>query len=228
MNSSYLCQNLRPPSPLPANVSLDGTYCPISSGPFAFASMIPMGSNRQLTTLITRIRAVDPLSKELLCLDTLTTPLNPQPGHPYGEANAIFWSTVGLAIGYWVLVGVTRIASAWNRGTSRSGRGIWSRIQSAGYILASAISGERFANCPALLRFCMWILHTSRMQFLLSAGTPSMRDVIFHTQWCATLAMVALEWPQFICMYFEAAIIFTINFFLRSTIDPDSMGNTRL
>ena len=28
-----------------------------------------------------------------------------------------------------------------------------------------------------------------------------MRDVIFHTQWCAVLAMVAVEWPQFVCMY---------------------------
>ena len=152
-NSSYLCQNMRPPSPLPTNVSLDGSYCPISSGPFAFASTIPMGSSRQLTTLITRVRAVDPLSKELLCVDTLTTPLHPQPGRPYGEATIILWLTVSLAIGYWVLVGITRIASAWNRGTSRSG-GIWSRIQSAGYILASAISGERFATCPALLQFC--------------------------------------------------------------------------
>lgn len=31
-------------------------------------------------------------------------------------------------------------------------------------------------------------------------GTPSMRDVMFHTQWCAVLAMVAVEWPQFVCM----------------------------
>lgn len=155
-NSSYLCQNMRPPSPLPGNVSSDGTYCPISAGPFAFASTVPMGSNRQLTTLITRLHAVDPLSEDLLCLDTLATPLNPKPGRPYGEASIIFWSTVALAIGYWILVGLTRITSAWNRGISRS-EGIWSRIQSAGYILASAISGERFATCPALLRFCKWI-----------------------------------------------------------------------
>lgn len=175
-NSSYLCQNMRPPSPLPANVSSDGTYCPISSGPFGFASTIPMGNNRQLTTMITRLRAVDPLSRELLCLDTLTTPLSPQPGRPYGEASIIFWSTVGLAIGYWLLVGLTRIAFAWNRGTSRSGRGIWSRIQSAGYILASAISGERFATCPALLRFCKWIRHS------ISSATLTFCRYSFHAR----------------------------------------------
>ena len=28
-----------------------------------------------------------------------------------------------------------------------------------------------------------------------------MRDVFFHTQWCATLAMVAVQWPEFICEY---------------------------
>ena len=32
----------------------------------------------------------------------------------------------------------------------------------------------------------------------LTAVTPSMRDV-FHTQRCATLAMVAVQWPEFIC-----------------------------
>lgn len=30
-------------------------------------------------------------------------------------------------------------------------------------------------------------------------GTPSLRDIIFHTQWCAALAMVAVQWPGFIC-----------------------------
>jgi hypothetical protein len=45
------------------------------------------------------------------------------------------------------------------------------------------LSGERLANSPALLRFC----------------TPSLRDIIFHSQWCAALAMVAVRWPQFVC-----------------------------
>ncbi|KDR84119.1 hypothetical protein GALMADRAFT_86988 [Galerina marginata CBS 339.88] len=181
-NSTYLCQNMRPPSPLPAANSTDGSYCPIPSGPFAFSSTIPWGRNRELTTLITRLRAVDPFGKELVCLDMFTTPLAPRPTSPYGNAEIIFWATVGLAIAYWFFVGIARIASAWGRGITRPGRGLWSRAQSAGYILASAISGERLATSPALMRFC----------------TPSMRDVIFHTQWCAVLAMVAVEWPQFV------------------------------
>lgn len=26
-----------------------------------------------------------------------------------------------------------------------------------------------------------------------------MRDIIFHTQWCAALSMVAVQWPDFAC-----------------------------
>ena len=153
-NSSYLCQNMRPQSPLPPVKSSDGTYCPITSGPFAFSSTVPWGRNRELTTLITRLRAVDPFGKELVCLDIFTTPLDPRPKSPYGKAEIIFWSTVSLTMAYWVVVGIARISSAWGRGITRPGRGLWSRAQSAGYILASAISGERLANAPALLRFC--------------------------------------------------------------------------
>jgi hypothetical protein len=28
-------------------------------------------------------------------------------------------------------------------------------------------------------------------------STPCLRDVLFHTQWCAALAMVAVQWPPF-------------------------------
>lgn len=26
-----------------------------------------------------------------------------------------------------------------------------------------------------------------------------MRDIVFHSQWCAALAMVAVQWPDFVC-----------------------------
>ncbi|KAF9478679.1 hypothetical protein BDN70DRAFT_895553 [Pholiota conissans] len=173
---------MRPPSPLPAITSSDGTYCPLPAGPFAFSTSIPWGHHRELTTLITRLRAVDPFGKSLVCLDVQTTPLMPKKGAPYGMAVVILWSTVALAAAYWVVGGIARVASAWNRGTTKAVKGAWARASSAGYILASAISGERLATAPALMRFC----------------TPSLRDVFFHTQWCAVLAMVAVEWPQFV------------------------------
>ncbi len=31
------------------------------------------------------------------------------------------------------------------------------------------------------------------------AGTPSLRDIVFHTQWCAALSMIAVQWPMFTC-----------------------------
>ncbi len=89
----------------------------------------------------------------MLCIEVETTPLDPTDNEPYGAAVAIFWGSVALAIAYWVVVGIARIVSAWNRGISRPGKGLWERVQSAGFILASAMSGERFATSPALLRF---------------------------------------------------------------------------
>lgn len=153
-NSSYLCSTLRPPSPLPQLENSNLTYCPIPAGQFAFSTTIPWGNHRALTTLTTRLRAVDPSINELLCIDVSTTPLDPQSDSLYGNAKIIFWATVALAIAYWVAVGLARIVSAWGRGITRHERKIWSRAQSAGFILASAISGERLGTSPALMRFC--------------------------------------------------------------------------
>lgn len=182
-NHSYFCSTLRPQSPLPAT-SNGSNYCPLDPGPFALSSSITLPKAYELATLNTRLRALDPYATELFCIDVATTPLHPGPvDSVYGNAGIIFWSTVALAIAYWLVVGLARIVSAWGRGLGRSSPGLWHRVESAGFIFASALSGERLATSPALLRFC----------------TPSLRDIIFHTQWCAALAMVAVEWPQFAC-----------------------------
>lgn len=152
-NSSYFCAPLRPPSPLGPVDNSTGTYCPVPAGPFAFSASVPWGNNRALTTLNTRLRAVDPLSNELLCMDVSTTPVSPgRLSSPYGNAAIIFWVTVVLAIAYWLVVGIARIISAWDRGV-RPRAGVWTRVESAGLILVSAISGERMATSPALMRF---------------------------------------------------------------------------
>jgi hypothetical protein len=107
------------------------------------------------TTADTELRAVDPSGNEISCLTATTTPLHPGPlGPPYGNAHIIFWATVGLAATDWLIVVCARIASAWSRGFSRPGPGIWHRLESAGFILASAISSERFSTSPALMRSC--------------------------------------------------------------------------
>ncbi|KAH7931184.1 hypothetical protein BV22DRAFT_1076964 [Leucogyrophana mollusca] len=182
-NNSGLCLYIRPPSPLPTLAAGATNYCPLPAGPFALNASIPFNTKNSLTTMNTELRAVDPESNEILCLQISTTPLHPGPlNSPYGRARIIFWATIGLAIAYWLIVGIARVVSAWGRGISRPGPGIWHRFESAGFILASAISGERLATSPALMRFC----------------SPSLRDVVFHTQWCAALSMVAVQWPNFI------------------------------
>ncbi|ETW84113.1 hypothetical protein HETIRDRAFT_34584 [Heterobasidion irregulare TC 32-1] len=182
-HNSYFCTTLRPPSPLPSPDQLTNTSCPIPAGPFAFSAAIPLGRSRELATLQTRFRAVDPFTNEILCVDIATTPLDPGAiGSVYGRAAIIFWFTVALAIAYWVIVGIARISTAWGRRAGWSGRGFLAGLENAGFVVASAISGEGLAKSPALIRY----------------ATPSMRDIFFHTQWCAALAMIAVQWPNFI------------------------------
>lgn len=153
--NTFFCNSLRPASPLPSLEDGQQNYCPLQPGSFALSTSVNPGSNFELATYYTRIRALDPGSNELLCIDVTTTPLTSGPvGSPYGHARIIFWGTVGLAVGYWLLVGLARLVSAWGRGSTRSGPGVWARFESAGFILASAISGERLATSPALMRFC--------------------------------------------------------------------------
>lgn len=151
---------MRPASPLSTPDPNNG-YCPLSPGPFAFSSFAQVQQGYELETFDTRLRALDPYQNELLCLDLNTTILVPGTSGPlsvYGHANIIFWCTVGLAIGYWAVVGIARLVAAWGRGSS-GGSGFLAKVEGVGFILASALSGERFASSPALMRFCTWYLN---------------------------------------------------------------------
>lgn len=161
--NSFFCNTLRPPSPLDTPDAHNG-FCPLDAGPFAFSSKVPIQPGSELATFDTRLRALDPFQHELLCLDVNTTVLNPGPvDSVYGHAHIIFWCTVGLAIGYWAIVGIARLVAAWGRGTSRGGSGLLAKLESAGFVFASALSGERFASSPALMRFCEWF-YASRVK----------------------------------------------------------------
>lgn len=171
-NSTFFCSSLRPPSPLPTEDPND-FYCPVSAGPIAFSAAIPFGSHDyELLTIDTRLRVVDTSSpaNELACVDISTTPLtgDESPMSLYGPAIAVFWASVGLAIAYWVVAGIGRLVAAWGRGGTGSGRTLWSRAEGAGYILASAISGERFSSTPALLRFGTASSYISRGRLLIT------------------------------------------------------------
>jgi hypothetical protein len=146
---------LRPPTFNESLYNNDTQYCPIDAGPFALSSTIPLSSQYQLATVNTRLRAVDPYSTEILCVDIPVTPLvSGKLGSVYGEAVAIMWGTIALAAAYWVIVGLARIVGARDRGQRRAGQGAWSKVEACGYVLASAISGERFAISPSLMRYC--------------------------------------------------------------------------
>lgn len=154
MYSSYLCDTLRPPSPLPTP-DPQGSYCPIPAGPFALSATVPWGTGRNFITQYTRVHAVDPYTKDLFCVDISTTPLGPVSiNSQYGTAHSIFWVSICLTITYWLLVATARIVSALSRGSRRTGSSRWSRVESAGFIVASALSGERLATSPGLMRFC--------------------------------------------------------------------------
>ena len=169
-NTSFFCSTLRPASPLPPLDPDSNTFCPVASGPVAFSAVVPLKHDYELMTITTRLRVVDTSEPaiELACVDVFSTALPPRhTGEPlYGLVKIVFWVSVGLAVGYWVVVGLGRISAAWGRGRSGSDRSLWSRLEGAGFILASAISGERFAHTPALLRFGTKI-------FFLIAHRPS-------------------------------------------------------
>lgn len=180
-SNAFFCATLRPASPL-GDPDANNGFCPLSPGPLAFSSTVLIHSGYELGTYNTRLRALDPSQHELLCLDVNTTMLQPGAVNSvYGHAHIIFWSTVGLAIGYWVVVGIARLVAAWGRGSSRGGTGILAKFERGGFILASALSGERFASSPALMRFCTSIRVlssgmqevTSLLQVRLRCGTSS-------------------------------------------------------
>ncbi|CAE6411879.1 unnamed protein product [Rhizoctonia solani] len=182
-NKTFFCFHIVPPVPY-APRSYNDTDCIVPAGQLAFGIHSPLPHDYQLVTLNTRVQILDTSNpaKELACVDVGVTPIvDTGVGGSFNYAGILFWVSVGLAIAYWVIVGLARIAAAWRRGSWDSNQR-WVYIRWAGTVLASAISGERLAASPALLRF----------------ATPSMRDIIFHTQWCACLAMVAVDWPNFV------------------------------
>jgi hypothetical protein len=166
-NSSPFCHTLRPPVLDPTKFdNTTGDYCPIDAGPFALSSYIPLKHAYELVTIETRLRAVDPFSNEILCVDVMATPVLPGVmGSVYGHAVLIMWGSIALAAAFWMTVGLARVVGAWDRGQSRSNSGFWARIEGSGYVIASAISGERFASSPALMRYCKAYIYLRRHAF---------------------------------------------------------------
>ena len=157
-NSSFFCSHLVPPNPS-GPPDPEDYFCPLPTGPLAFSAAVPLGGHSyELLTINTRLRVVDTSAPavELGCVDITTTPLSGEEtsGSFYGPARIVFWVSVGLAMAYWLVAAIARLVAAWDRGLTGSSRSIWSRLEGAGFIVTSAISGEKLSVTPALLRFC--------------------------------------------------------------------------
>lgn len=151
---TFFCYQLVPPAPNPPQ-NYSSTNCTLPAGELAFGIHSPLQHDYQLATLNTRIQVLDTSNpaKELACVDVGVTPIRDAGvGGSFDVAGVIFWVSVGLAMAYWVVVGLARIAAAWRRGSWDPNQR-WVNIRWAGTVLASAISGERLAASPALLRF---------------------------------------------------------------------------
>lgn len=74
-----------------------------------------------------------------------------------------------------------------------------------------AVKGSlRLPLCSDLVSLALYGACSSSPDCAILA-TPSMRDIIFHTQWCAGLAMVAVQWPGFTCALADTTCRFAVD-----------------
>jgi hypothetical protein len=148
---------------------MDGTYCPLSSGPFALNVSIPLYRSYALTTIRTQIRIVDTseTANTLACVNVQVTPYN-EDGWYYG---LFLWLPVALAIGFFVTTWGARFAAGWVVGSGvaeyeqkETALGRRSkmmhgkkeaRMRKWGTMIISGLSGERLSVSGGLLRFGM-------------------------------------------------------------------------
>jgi hypothetical protein len=159
--TTYVCNSLFPPSPLPyPYIPNNTTYCPLNAGPFALNLSIPLANGYPLSTLSTMIRIVDTAvpANELACVTLKMTTYYPN-GWYY---SLIFWLPVAMAIGYWISSWAGRFAAGWVVGRMADGAADgevqgWGRqggkSRKWGTMIVSGLSGERLGVSGGLLRF---------------------------------------------------------------------------
>nr|XP_019046138.1 membrane protein [Kwoniella bestiolae CBS 10118]OCF25068.1 membrane protein [Kwoniella bestiolae CBS 10118] len=179
-STSWLCNSVFP-SELPTPYyPYNTTYCPVPAGNFALNLSIPLYSSYALTTLQTEVRIVDTSAEaaNLACIDIQVSPYN-RKGWYY---RLFLWIPVATAIGFWIVSWGARFATGWIVGTGMGGPSKKdARLRKWGTMIISGLSGERLSVSGGLLRFC----------------TPSLKDIIFHVQFCTMLGMIAVNWPEF-------------------------------
>lgn len=183
-STSSLCYSLHtiPPQALPAD---DPAACVISEGPVGLNLTLPLKSRYPLSNIRTRVRIVDtalPNGNELSCVDIEISPYYPR-DWPY---ELILWIPVGLVVAAWLLLwgarGWAGIRTGLQAERERVGQKNGSSMRILGTAIVSVVSGDVLVTSPMLLRFV----------------TPSVRDIFAHIQFCSALAMIAVQWPDFV------------------------------
>ncbi|OCF36726.1 membrane protein [Kwoniella heveanensis CBS 569] len=195
-STSWLCNSLFPSELPEPYYPYNTTYCPLPAGNFAVNLSIPLYHSYALTTLHTRVRIVDTSleAANLACIDIQVTPYK-RTGWYY---RLFLWLPVAVTIGIWAVSWAARFYTGWIVGSGVAeyeskessalkiaGVGAVNkreiRLRKWGTMIISGLSGERLSVSGGLLRFV----------------TPSLKDLVFHIQFCAMLGMIAVNWPQF-------------------------------
>lgn len=250
--ATYICNSLFPPSPLPEPyVPQNTTYCPLPAGDLGINISVPISGSYGLSTLRTQVRIVDTAipANELSCINIDLSPYYDDAWY----WSLLLWLPAGLAIGYWIAAWAARFAAGWVVGgvgdesstveeETRQGAGIGSVADAGGdstasqlsrkwgTMLVSGVSGERLGFSGALLRFSKSAtprVFPSRLYLimpLLHVVTPGFRDVIWHLQFCAVLAMIAVDWPEFaypiLAQGAWASLVWNVTLAQSQLVDP--------
>ncbi|TIA85657.1 hypothetical protein E3P99_03924 [Wallemia hederae] len=203
-----LCEHV-----LGSNSSSNDPACPAPEGQVAIGVSTPLPEPAAfndhpyaLTTLINTLRLLDASNpaRELACVDVPFTPYYPE-GWFY---KLIFWIPVSTCIAFLVVQSVARIGTAYRKAKATKFVRVWASRQRLETSLVGGISGQMFSTTPGLLRFV----------------TPSVGNIILHTQWCAALGMVAVNWPSFSYPFFNqvvwSSLLYNISLTTSDHIDP--------
>ena len=198
---------------LPSNATSSDPSCPANEGEIAIGVATPLppkASHNQhpyaLTTLVNTFRLLDASNPalEIACIDVPYTPYYPN-GWFY---SLIFWIPVSIAIAYLILISVARFGSAYRKSKLTKMIRVWAGRQRLETAVIGGISGQMFSTTPGLLRFV----------------TPSVGNIILHTQWCATLGMIAVNWPSFAYPFFNqvvwSSLLYNVSLTTHNHVDP--------
>ncbi|CAO1620709.1 unnamed protein product [Parajaminaea phylloscopi] len=192
-NLTYLCDELAPTRPDPANLLIGHTSCLYGPGTVGFGVSIPLNSTWPMGTIWTRVLLIDS-SKPALAVSCIDVPVSRyDPARWYWTL--YLWLPLALFIGFFVTVALARVITAAAtrsrafKHRAREGSSPSFLRDHINPIIISALSGQGMVLSPALLRY----------------ATPGSWEILFHLQFIAAIAMVSVRWPDFSYPFFARA-----------------------